>query len=303
MRHLAAFVLILVLAPVALASRSVLVIDDDPPGSCDPATQNRTVLFDPGPVPRFLWCLDGGTTYQSIGSGGVSDGAYGDVAVSGGGIVWDIVADAVGVAELATGAVTSDALASAVLSAIADLTPCNDGEVLVFSSGVPACGSAGASAWGDLTGIPAGFSDNVDDVGTDTTCLDVGVDCLFASSATEGGAAATALALDADPVDCGAGLVAQGVDAAGVPVCVTDKTATTVCDGASTFLNGDGGCITLAQVTAQVVTLEANLPTCDLANRGAYARLEAASGTADRFYICLKFSDDSYDWIVLAAAF
>jgi len=51
--------------------------------------------------------------------------------------------------------------------------------------------------------------------GVDTTCLDAGVNCLFAASSSEGGAATTATALAANGTNCSAGQAAQGVDASG----------------------------------------------------------------------------------------
>jgi hypothetical protein len=64
-------------------------------------------------------------------------------------------------------------------------------------------------------------------VDTDTTCLDAGVDCLFAASVSEGGAATTATALAADGGNCSAGEYPLGVDAAGaVQSCTPDDTGT-----------------------------------------------------------------------------
>lgn len=50
---------------------------------------------------------------------------------------------------------------------------------------------------------------------TDTTCNDVGVACLFAGAAAEGGAATTATALAANGANCSAGNYPLGVDASG----------------------------------------------------------------------------------------
>ena len=69
----------------------------------------------------------GVTDWIDAGGGGVSDGTYGDIVVSGGGTVWDIAADAVtsaeiasgavGTTEIATGAVTSTDLATDAVTA------------------------------------------------------------------------------------------------------------------------------------------------------------------------------------------
>lgn len=53
------------------------------------------------------------------------------------------------------------------------------------------------------------------DTDTDTTCLDAGVDCLFAGSSSEGGPATTALALAANGANCSPGNYPLGVDASG----------------------------------------------------------------------------------------
>lgn len=58
-------------------------------------------------------------------------------------------------------------------------------------------GVAGGDA---VTITEAQISDLLHTVDTDTTCLDAGVDCLFAGSATEGGPATSALSVAADSV-------------------------------------------------------------------------------------------------------
>lgn len=64
-------------------------------------------------------------------------------------------------------------------------------------------------------------------VDTDTTCLDAGVGCTFAGSASEGGPATTALALNANGGNCSAGQYPLGVDASGaVEGCTVDDTGT-----------------------------------------------------------------------------
>lgn len=64
---------------------------------------------------------------------------------------------------------------------------------------------------------------------TDTTCNDAGVVCNFAGAASEGAAATTALALDADPANCSAGEAAGGVTAAGAAEsCINPIVATEI---------------------------------------------------------------------------
>lgn len=63
--------------------------------------------------------------------------------------------------------------------------------------------------------------------GTDTTCNDVGVVCLFAASVSEGGPATTATALAANGGNCSAGSYPLGVDEVGAVESCTDASIET----------------------------------------------------------------------------
>ena len=65
------------------------------------------------------------------------------------------------------------------------------------------------------TALGSSIADGPHTPDTDTTCLDAGVTCLFAASASEGGAATTATALAANGTNCSAGQFPLGVDASG----------------------------------------------------------------------------------------
>jgi hypothetical protein len=74
----------------------------------------------------------------------------------------------------------------------------------------------------------------------DTTCNSAGVTCLFAASASEGGAATTAAALAANGANCAAGEWAAGVDAAGAAEgCAADDDVPEAGDFGALALTGD----------------------------------------------------------------
>ena len=75
--------------------------------------------------------------------------------------------------------------------------------------------SAVSTLAGLNTALGSSIADGAHTVDTDTTCNDAGVNCLFAASATEGGAATTATALAANGANCSAGSYPLGVDASG----------------------------------------------------------------------------------------
>jgi len=101
---------------------------------------------------------------------------------------------------LFAGSATEGGSATTALALAADPTACDPGEFVtdVAADGTLTCAAASAS---------------------DTTCLDAGVVCAFAGSATEGGPATTALALDTNPQDCGANTFATTIGANGDLTC------------------------------------------------------------------------------------
>ncbi len=137
-------------------------------------------------------------------------------------------------------------------------TNCSSGE---YARGVDASGNAEGCAA---------------DQDTDTTCNDAGVSCLFAGSASEGGAATTALALSSDGSNCSVGQYARGVDAAGnAQSCTADADTTCNDAGVSCLFAGsasEGGAATTA------LALNANGANCSV---GEYARGVDAAGAAE----------------------
>lgn len=114
------------------------------------------------------------------------------------------------------------------------------------------------------------------DSDTDTTCNDAGVSCLFAGSATEGGAATTALALAADGANCSVGQYARGVAADGSAQSCTADADTTCNDAGVACLFA--GSATEGGPAATALALNANGANCSV---GEYARGVDAAGAAE----------------------
>lgn len=226
-------------------TQGVRIVTDD--ADCSSASADDGVVL----------CIDTGSWELVQGSGGgsgdvtaVGDCATGDcfqsaaagtifAAPSGGGVAtFRALTDADVpnsiTVDLATAATTANAGDSATAFFAAGTIEHERGgleaDVSAFAGLVRiASGSTTAvtSLAGFNTALGSSVADGAHTTDTDTTCLDAGVDCLFAASLSEGGAATTATALVANGTNCSAGEWAAGVDASGAAEgCTADDAGT-----------------------------------------------------------------------------
>jgi hypothetical protein len=137
----------------------------------------------------------------------------------------------------------------------------------------------------------------------DTTCLDAGVVCSFAGSATEGGAATSALTatnadnLTLDPSDCTGSDKATGIDRQGDLTCAADDD--TPESGDFTNLTGGAG-ITNTAGTLATASGETDFLTTGTLTCGASTKGRASVGTTTAPF---QYCDNSATPILRYAAF
>lgn len=129
------------------------------------APENGTNTFRSTVNTNYLWVIGAGTgNIASAGTNALADGNYGDATVSSAGTIITVNSGAVTGAKIAPATIGTNHLDAPFHAKLVTIPTIATNNLDATAYGLLM--ASGSAAWGDLTGVPAGFADGVDDVGT-----------------------------------------------------------------------------------------------------------------------------------------